>query len=257
MNKLTRREVVATTLGAGLAFGVGCRSTGGKYGSTGDCLRKEAMYKEGKLDIAAVKKAYFDMFERFNYPVPDVLHTDQFWVADFLQGDILKLGMGGIFWINDKGIYKEHGAKQYKGEFADEKFGYLGHDIYLLPGQTLPEHHHIGGSEGYGPKMESWQVRYGEVTFYGEYKGEGSEMPLNALPIAKRPWGFGEPWMKSKYGITLSANSGNVIYTLKDPESWHGQVAGPQGAIVTEYATYHNHVTFSKPGMEFACTGHV
>ena len=48
----------------------------------------------------------------------------------------------------------------------------------------------------------------------------------------------------------------NQMYSLLDPESWHGMVAGPEGAIVTEAATYHNHVQFSKPGMEFANTGH-
>ena len=42
------------------------------------------------------------------------------------------------------------------------------------------------------------------------------------------------------------------VYTLNDPESWHFMRAGPNGAIVSEYATYHNHVQFSKPGMEFA-----
>jgi hypothetical protein len=44
------------------------------------------------------------------------------------------------------------------------------------------------------------------------------------------------------------------MYKLVDPESWHFQRAGAQGAIVSEYATYHNHVTFSKPGMEFDCS---
>jgi hypothetical protein len=42
------------------------------------------------------------------------------------------------------------------------------------------------------------------------------------------------------------------VYSLEDPESWHFQRAGANGAIVTEYATYHNHVEFSKPGMVFA-----
>jgi hypothetical protein len=253
MKKITRRAAIATTVGAGLAFGAGCKSIGG--GSASTCnLKKDDMYKDGKLDVAAVKKAYFDMFEKFDYPVPDVLKTDEFWVADFMQGDILKLGMGGIFWINETGTYGEHGEKKYKGKFADTKFGYLGHEIYLLPGQTLPEHRHIGGAEGYGPKMEAWQVRYGEVTFYGEYQGEGTEVKLTDLPEAKRPWGCGEEWMKSRFAITRNAKSGKP-YVLKDPESWHGQTAGPDGAIVTEFATYHNHVMFSKPGMEFGSTG--
>jgi D-lyxose ketol-isomerase len=213
------------------------------------------MYKDGKLDIEAVKQAYFEMFDAFKYPVPEILKTEAFWVADFVQGDILSLGMGGVFWINESGTYGTHGSGAYAGEFGDQKFGYLGHEIFLLPGQTLPEHRHIGGSEGFGPKMEAWQVRYGSVTFYGEYRGEGTEVPLADLSEDARPWGYGEDWFRSKYGVVRDAASGKP-YVLKAPESWHGMRAGKHGAIVTEYATYHNHVEFSKPGMVFGSTGH-
>ena len=253
MKNVTRRTAITSTIGAGLAFGSGCKSIGGKTDLTYN-LKRDDMYKDGKLDADAVRKAYFDMFDNFKYPVPDALKTDEFWVADFMQGNMLKLGMGGIFWINESSTYAESGAKKYNGKYNDEKFGYLGHEIFLLPGQTLPEHRHIGGAEGYGPKMEAWQVRYGEITFYGEYKGEGTEVPFDKIPEAKRPWGCGEAWMKSKYAITRTAKSGK-LYVQSDPESWHGQTAGPEGAIVTEYATYHNHVMFSKPGMAFGSTG--
>jgi D-lyxose ketol-isomerase len=252
-NNMSRREAIASGLAAG--FSVATMISPLRAGAAADLKLGDDMYKDGKLDIAAVKRAYFEMFAKFEYPVPDILRTDELWVADFVQGDMRRLGMGGIFWVNESGTYGTHGAKQYDGEFDDEKFGYLGHEIFLLPGQTLPEHRHIGGSEGHGPKMEAWQVRYGEVTFYGEYQGEGGELSLSELPEDKRPWGYGEDWMKSKYGITRTASSGKP-YLLKDPESWHGQRAGRDGAIVTEYATYHNHVTFSKPGMIFASTGH-
>ena len=71
------------------------------------------------------------------------------------------------------------------------------------------------------------------------------------MPEAERPWGCGEDWFKSKYVAKRTAKSGK-LYTLEDPESRHFQRAGKDGAIVTEFATYHNHVMFSKPGMEFA-----
>ena len=118
------------------------------------------------------------------------------------------------------------------------------------PAQALPEHRHIGGAEGYGPKMESWHVRYGTVDFFGEYKGAGDEKLISEMPENERPWGYGQPWFKSKYVARRTAKSGK-LYTLEDPESWHFQRAGAGGAIVAEYATYHNHVEFSKPGMEF------
>ncbi len=210
-------------------------------------------YENDAMSVEQVKKAYFDMFERFSYPVPDVLKGDDFWVCDFMQGDILALGMGGIFWINEKGEYKSSGAGAYTGPYKDAQFGYLLHEIYLLPGQTLPEHSHVGGPEGYPPKMEAWQVRYGEVYFYGQY-GHTDDKPIGEWPENVRPWGWGKDWFKSTCMARRDAKT-NQMYVQSDPESWHGQVAGSEGAIVTEVATYHNHVTFSKPGMSFANTG--
>ena len=154
-------------------------------------MKKGAFYNQGAMGVDAVKKAYFDMFERFNYPVPDILQSDNFWVCDFLQGNILSLGMGGIFWINQKGDYRTTGSGSYKGDYADRQYGYLLHEIYLLPGQTLPEHNHLGGPEDFPPKMESWQVRYGEVCFYGEYQ-HADEQPIGDFPKKSRPFGYGE-----------------------------------------------------------------
>ncbi len=85
------------------------------------------------------------------------------------------------------------------------------------------------------------------MTFFGEYKGS-DETPINAMPAGERPWGYGEPWFKSKFAITRTVGQ---LYTLNDPESWHFQRAGKDGAIVSEYATFHNQVEFSKPGMKF------
>jgi D-lyxose ketol-isomerase len=207
----------------------------------------------GAFNPESAKQAYFAMMKGLGYPIPDILKTDTCWVCDFLQRDFTKLGMAGIFWINASGTYGKNGAQAYQGTYKDQQFGYLGHEIYLLPGQMLPEHRHIGGHEGYGPKMEAWHVRYGSVEFFGEYQGEGSETLISAMPESERPWGHDQAWFKSKYVAKRTAQSGKV-YALQDPESWHFQRAGAQGAIVSEYGTYHNHVEFSKPGMEFACS---
>jgi len=203
---------------------------------------------DGSFSAKAAKAAYYDMMHAFGYPVPAVLKSDELWVADFVQRDFEKLGMAGIFWINQSGKYGETGAKAYAGDFKGQNFGYLGHEIYLLPGQMLPEHRHVGGEKGFGAKMESWHIRHGSVSFFGEYKG-GDETPISAMPAGERPWGCGEPWFKSKFVITRTSGQ---IYTLNDPESWHFQRAGKDGAIVSEYATFHNQVEFSKPGMKFA-----
>jgi len=211
-----------------------------------------AFYKaDGSFDAAAAKDAYYAMMKSFGYPIPAVLKTDTFWVADFVQADFDTLGMGGVFWKNQNAKYGEIGSKSYKGEFKDQKFGYLGHEIYLLPGQMLPEHNHIGGPEGFGPKMETWHIRHGSVEFFGEHQGADKETPISEMPADQRPFGYGEPWFKSKYVVKMNAGG---IYTLNDPESWHFMRAGPNGAIVSEYATFHNHVQFSKPEMVFDST---
>lgn len=262
-NTVNRRTFVAGALAAtGGALVTGCKSStpgttetaNSDTKKTNTQMNKSDFYNNGVFDANKAKEAYFTMLNKFGYPIPDILKTDEFWVCDFNQGDILALGMSGIFWINEKGEYKASGAKQYKGDFADQSFGYLLHEIYLLPGQTLPEHNHLGGPEGFGPKMESWQVRYGEVYFFGQYK-HGDESLISEAPESMRPWGYGEEWFKSTYISKRDAKT-NQMYTLQDPEAWHGQKAGPDGAIVTEVATYHNHVQFSKPGMEFKSTGH-
>ena len=208
----------------------------------------EDLYKKtGELDSDKLKQAYYDMMNRFNYPIPAILKTDEFWICDFLQADVTKLGMAGVFWMNVKGKYGETGTKQYTGDSKGESFGYLGHEIYLLPGQALPEHTHIGGSEEFGPKMEGWHVRYGAVRFFSQCNSEGAKL-ISELPEDDKPWGFGQPWFKSKYYVDKVAGETAL---LEDPETWHFQQALTEGAIVSEYGTYHNHVTFSKPGLEF------
>ncbi len=205
---------------------------------------------DGSFDQAAAKAAYYDMMRAYHYPITPMLESEAFWVADFVQGDYAKLGMAGIFWQNVEGIYGEVGAKAYAGDFKDQHYGYLGHEIFLLPGQMLPEHNHLGnGSDkGFGPKMETWHIRHGSVEFFGEHQGPAGEIAISELPDSDKPWGHGEPWFKSKYVKRCVAGE---LYSLNDPESWHFMRAGKNGAIVAEYATYHNDVKFSNPDMEF------
>jgi hypothetical protein len=214
-------------------------------------LENSAFYKaDGSFDQTVAKKAYYDMMKAYHYPIPPYLRSEEFWTADFKQGDFTKLGMAGIFWKNVVGKYGEVGARAYKGEFKDKSYGYLGHEIFLLPGQMLPEHNHLGNGsgKGFGPKMETWHIRHGSVEFFGQYKGAAGETPISEMPKSQRPWGYGQKWFKSKYVKKCVAGE---IYSLNDPESFHFMRAGANGAIVAEYATYHNDVKFSHPTMEF------
>ena len=71
------------------------------------------------------------------------------WVLDFGLGDFAHVGMAGIFWLNR------------------QDYGYFGHEIYLLPGQMIPEHCHLATDKG-PAKMESWQPRHGMIYTFGE-----------------------------------------------------------------------------------------
>ena len=60
----------------------------------------------------------------FGYPISDTLKK-KMWVLDFSLGDFARVGMAGIFWLNR------------------QDYNYFGHEIYLLPGQMIPEHKHV------------------------------------------------------------------------------------------------------------------
>ena len=245
---MSRRDMLKSSVAGVAAAAMATSAQAARKAATG---AKSACYNaDGSFNEKDAKEAYFVMMKAFGYPIQDALKTDQFWACDFLQRDFARLGLGGVFWINEKGLYRDAGAKTYAGKHKDERYTYFGMEIYLLPGQMLPEHSHTG-HEGVGPKMEAWHVRYGTVEYFGEYRREGTETLISDMPAKDRPWGYGEPWFKAKYVTKRTASSGKP-YVLKDPTSWHFQRAGAEGAIVTEYATYHNHIRFSKPGMEFA-----
>ena len=234
---------------------VGCttpdNNTGAQPFTAVPKLDNAALYNaDGSFDQTVAKTAYYDMMKAYHYPIPAFLKSDQFWTADFKQGDFAKLGMAGVFWKNVEGTYGQVGSKAYKGEFKDIQYGYLGHEIFLLPGQMLPEHNHYGNGskKGFGPKMETWHIRHGSIEFFGEHKGPEGETLISDMPKCEQPWGYGEKWFKSKYVTKRFAGD---IYSLNDPESYHFMRAGKNGAIVAEYATYHNDVKFSHPTMEF------
>jgi len=83
----------------------------------------------GEFQAEKAKDAYFDMFRRFGYPISETLKKG-IWVLDFHLNDFAHVGMAGIFWLNR------------------QDFGYFGHEIYLLPGQMIPEHQHLATVKG-------------------------------------------------------------------------------------------------------------
>ena len=177
-------------------------------------------YKNGELDPEIALNAYLDMLEHYGVPYSDFL-KENLWITDFNLGDFENVGMAGIFWVND----------------PDHK--YLGHEIYLLPGQMIVEHYHVASE--YPAKFESWQVRHGWA--YNYSIGDPTPNPPK-LPESQ------------KGHITVShfqKQFVDEVIHLAEPESPHFLLAGPGGAIITEYANYHDGdgLRFTNPNVEF------
>ena len=130
------------------------------------------------------------------------------WFTDFGLGDFENVGMGGIFWVNDP------------------EYGYFAHAIYLLPGQMIPEHAHV--KTAFPAKHESWMVNHGWVYNFSEVGDETPNAP--AVPASHGP-------IKSKNFV--KQNVGDVL-RLKELGTFHFMMAGPEGAIVDEWACYHD-----------------
>jgi hypothetical protein len=173
---------------------------------------------DGNFLEDTAREAYFDMFRRFGYPISDTLREGM-WILDFGLGDFANVGMAGIFWLNR------------------QDYGYFGHEIYLLPGQMIPEHCHLPTDKG-AAKMESWQPRKGMIYTFGE--GDATAEYLEKIPESQRAI------VKSRHCTPLGIDE---IADLNRLEAWHFMVAGPEGALVTEYGTFHDMdgLRFSNP----------
>jgi hypothetical protein len=173
---------------------------------------------DGKFLVDKAREAYFDMFTRFHYPISEKLKKEM-WILDFGLNDFAHVGMAGIFWLNR------------------QDYNYFGHEIYLLPGQMIPEHSHHATDKG-KPKMESWQPRRGMIYTFGE--GEPTPEFLTKVPESQRSL------IKSKRCQPLGIDE---VADLNRLTAWHFMVAGPEGALVTEYGTFHDMagLRFSNP----------
>jgi hypothetical protein len=92
----------------------------------------------------------------------------------------------------------------------------------------IPEHWHVKTADA-AAKMEAWQVRYGGVTLFSE--GTASPGAEQIIPASERKFTTCRRMQKVAPGD---------LGKLEKAESKHFMVAGPEGAIVTEYASYHD-----------------
>jgi len=177
-------------------------------------------YKDGKIQPEIVKKAYLEMFEHYGVPFSPTLKAG-IWMTDFNLGDFENVGMAGIFWLNDS------------------VHGYFGHEIYLLPNQMIPEHFHLATT--LPAKFESWKVNHGWAYNFGI--GEPTANPP-ALPVSQKNF---------ITSLNYVHQDVDEVVSLKKIESPHFLLAGDNGAIITEFATYHDGkgLRFTNPNVVF------
>ncbi len=179
---------------------------------------------DGQFNAEAAKDACLALLRRFGYPFTEDLRKTMA-VTDFGLGRFLEVGLGMNIWINDK-----------RNNFASL-------DIFLLPGQTIPEHWHVAvPAENIAAKMEVWHVRYGSSFVYGE----GTPVAKPAAKIYENE----KPFLTVMHETVLQVGQ---VAGIARPLEKHWQQAGPAGAIITETATYHSGaaVRFTNPQIKF------
>jgi len=165
---------------------------------------------DGKFQEEKAKDAYIALMKYHGYPVyPGI--REKLWVSDYNTGQFTKLGLGAIGWVNN------------------EKDLYMLQDLYLMPGQMLPEHWHLDGEKGKPAKMEGWFIRHG----LSHVVGEGENNLPKEVVIPKCHCNGTATVMHD-----VVATPGMFV-PLNKMYAHHWQFAGPEGAIITEVGNLH------------------
>jgi len=212
-NHINRRSM----LKAAGAAGIGLTAIGSASAAEEKRRRKpsikfknESFYDaDGKFDVEAATNAVITLMKYHGYPVYKEMR-ENLWVSDYNTGQFTKLGLAARMWVNN------------------EEHRYMLMDIYLLPGQMLPEHWHLP-SEKNPAKLEGWLVRHGLSHIVGE--GEPNLSPQIVIPKCHMN---GTVTVKHE----VIAGPGDFV-PLNRAEARHWQFAGPEGAIITEVANVH------------------
>jgi D-lyxose ketol-isomerase len=211
---ISRRSVIASA-GLGLAASA-CVGAGGASSKTGGPAKRPRFrnadcYADVKFNLEAARDAILALMAYHKYPVfPGA--REQLWISDYGLGQYAEVGLAAILFFNKD------------AEHPGDRFMML--DIYLLPNQMLPEHFHLETPKA-RPKMEAWIVRNGSALIVGE----GEETPgLKAkIPASQRDQVTTLHAVDAKAGDKAELNR---------PTARHCQLAGPDGAIVTEVANF-------------------
>jgi len=166
--------------------------------------------KDGQFNVEKAKDAVIKLMKHHGCPVFAGLR-EKLWVSDYGKGQFAKLGLAAVVHVNN------------------EKDRYMMLDMYLLPGQMLPEHWHLATDKN-PVKLEGWLVRYGWAHIVGE--GEPNLGPDVVVPACHDG---GKVTVKHE-----TVCKPGQMACLNRAEAHHWQLAGPEGAIITEVANVHD-----------------
>lgn len=173
-------------------------------------FRNEQFYgSDGEFDVERGKDGVLALCKYHGYPIfPDM--REKLWVSDYGIGQFTKVGLAAVIFVNN----------------AEDRYMLL--DMFLLPGQMLPEHWHLEG-EGNPAKREGWLVRWGLSHVVGI--GEPNLGPDVVVP--KCHW---NGKVTAKHEVVARPGTFVPLAKVGTP---HWQLAGPEGAIITEVANVH------------------
>ena len=166
---------------------------------------------EGNFLEEKAKDALIEVLVYHDYPVFEGLR-EKIWLTDYNVGNFLELGLASIMFVNN------------------EEDQYMLMDIILLPGQMLGEHLHVAAN-GNPVKMEGWLIRHGKSYIVGVGENNRDKFPQVVVP--KTHWDG-----KVNTNHIIEANEGDFA-SLAKAESSHWQMAGPEGAVITEVGNVH------------------
>ncbi|MFW6163588.1 MAG: hypothetical protein ACODAJ_12525 [Planctomycetota bacterium] len=206
-----RVTAVATALVAGALLVAGCARPHVAAQAEGGLDFDNACFydADGSFLPERAKDAYIALMDHHGYPVYEGMR-EQLWVSDYGTGQFARLGLGARMWKN----HVEH--------------HYMLLDFFLLPNQMLPEHWHLKPENG-PVKLEGWLVRYGSAHIVGEGQ---PNLPGDIVVPACHNGG------KVTVSHDVLAGPGDFV-PLNRAKAHHWQLAGPDGAIVTEVANMH------------------
>ena len=165
--------------------------------------------QDGKFVEDRGKDAIIALMRYHGYPVYPAMR-ENLWVSDYGTGQFTKLGLAARLWKNN------------------EDHRYMLMDLFLMPDQMLPEHWHLASAKN-PVKMEGWLIRYGLSHVVGE-----GEANLGKDVVVPACHNGGKVTVEHE----VVAGPGDFV-PLNREEAHHWQLAGPEGAIITEVANVH------------------